>query len=305
MLAIAQEKSPSIIRVTHGPVARHGLTLHFTSAYDQAASHAMLDEANRLAQLLKLQEKTPIFETNVSAFLHAPVGFIRSSQLGTLDTRDYAYYFLHGTTVTGFDYKQLNNAWEAFKGEYSWPISRLDTNKALGIATEIMTAAGMNAEALNHDCDADIRASMTEGAHGSHFLPFYYVDWTVRDTNSASYRLPESDVPGSWERPLLPTVDGKMVVAHLTFLDPTRLIGSFHIYDPKYLMRRSSENLDLVKLLAPENPEDLVILEMKAATNTASLRELYMKAGAPESLLKEYGWDTNTPAQTNSSSPRR
>lgn len=300
VLVIAQqtENSRPPIRVLHVMAAQHGLTLHFTPAYDQAAAHVMLDEANRLGQILKLQEKTPLLETDVAAFLHSPVGFLRSSHLGRLESRNYIYVFLHGTMVTGLAYKELNTSWEAFKKDYTWPVNRLDTNKALGIAAEIMAAAGIDAEQLNRDCDVDIRAPMTEG---SHFLPFYYVDWTVRATNEASYRRPESGVPGDFQRPLLPSYNGKMDVAHLTFLEPTRLIGSLHIYDPKYLKSRSSEELDLEKLLTPENPEDLVILEMKAATNTAALRELYIRNGASESLLRKYGWETNTPPRGSNS----
>lgn len=297
VLAKAQEpnNSPPAVRVRHSLVAQHGLTLHFTRACDQTAAHLMLGEANRLAQILKLQERTPIPETNVSVFLLPPVELIRSSQLGTLDTKDYAYYFDFKTTVTGVDYKDLDTAWEQFKREYTWPISRLDTNKALGIATEIMTAAGMDADALNRDCNVDIRPSMTEGIHGSHFLPFYYVDWYVPATNYVYSPLPGGWMANDAEWRRLPVESGKMLVAHLTFLEPTRQIGSLRVRISKYLKRKSSENLDLVKLLTPENPEDVVMLEMRAATNMAALRELYIRNGAPESLLKKYGWDTNMP----------
>lgn len=304
-LAIAQEENNSrpAIRVRHGMIAQHGLTLHFTPAYDQAAAHLMLDEADRLAQILKLQNKAPLHETTVWVFLENPVAFIRGSHLGRLETENYVYIFQHGTTVTGFDYKGMNAAWEGFKSEYTWPINRLDTNKALGIANEIMTAAGMDADALNRDCQVDIRAAMTEAPHGSHFLPFYYVDWYVPATNYAF-----SPLPGGWmaedaEWRLLPVESGKMLVAHLTFLEPARLVGSLHVYISKYLKRRSSEKLDLVKLLTSENPEDIVILEMRAATNMAALRELHIRNGAPASLLQRYGWDTNMPAQTNAPSP--
>ena len=208
------------------PVIRWRPGLAPTKAYQREVRRLMIQEVNRVARDLKLEENLPLTESNVlGAFVNPPAGFINRSILGTLSTSNYEYYLTAGRTVSGMDERNLDGTWERIKAKYTWPINRLDTNAALQVATQIMATAGMDAGALNRDCKIDIRASMTEGPHGKHFVPDYWVSWQKQGKNTA----------------------------FLEFLEPTKSIRQLHVMDSKYILSKPVEIPNLEELLKQTN----------------------------------------------------
>ena len=197
-----------------------------TKAYQREIFRLMIDEVNRMARDLDLPEALPITKSNLlGAFVSPPAGFVNGGMLGTASTGIYEYYLTAGRTVSGFDQRNPIETWEAIKKQYTWPISRLDTNAAFQMATKIMVKAGMDASALNRDCKIMVTGTMTEGEHGKHFVPNYWVDWQKPGVN----------------------------IAHLEFVAPTMTIRSFHVYDAKYILRKPAEIPNSDELLKQTN----------------------------------------------------
>lgn len=297
---------PSSPKIIHA-FSHFRLRVSPTPEYDQAVENLMIAEADRIASDLDLAEALPITRTNVvSIYLDTPAAFIHGLELGSLETSNYDYSFSAGTTVSGVVYKQETAMWNQLKAKYTWPISRLDTNTALAVADQIMATAGANVAALNQDCAVDIRASMIEGPHGSHFMPFYWVQWNVTGTNVLFDDLPDQ-TGATTKREMWPlqSPSGKMMAALLQFLEPTRQIGNLQIFDPKYIGKKPLATLNLLKLLTPGNSRKTVLYEMKLATNAATRRKLYIKLGAPKSLLKELNIETKNDAGRTSVAPVR
>jgi hypothetical protein len=197
-----------------------------TKAYQREVFRLMVAEVNRMAGDLKLMEDLPITKSNVVGVMIAPpAAFINASMLGNIDTSNYGYFFTVGRTISGVDQKHLAETWREIKRKYTWPISRLDTNAALRSAAQIMAAAGMDVDGLNLDCKIDIRASMTEGEHGKHFVPDYWVVWRRFGTNTS----------------------------FLEFLEPTKMVRQFHVYDARYVLRKPVDIPNLNDLLKQTN----------------------------------------------------
>jgi len=252
-------------------VARLRPRLIPTPAYRNKILQIMIDEANRIARDLNLPEQLPITRSNIIHIFIGPPGlFIHDSILGYVETTNYSYCCYVGWTLSEID--QMNEVKEFYesKARFTWPISRLDTNAAFGVATRIMESAGMDVASMNRDCKVSIIASMTEGPHGKHFVPDYEIDWQKPGTN----------------------------VARLDFLQPTRSIRSLAVYDAKYILRKPVEAPDLIDLLGPENSREAVLKEWAITTNAAARRAFLIENHAPEFVFKKLGL-----TQTNAISP--
>jgi hypothetical protein len=93
-------------------------------------------------------------------------------------------------------------------------MSRLDTNAAFILATELLSAAAMDVDALNRDGRVNVLAFTPEGEHGAHFVPVYWVYWMPKDFSR----------------------NGSIATVQLFI--PTRLVLQLRVERSKYILRR-------------------------------------------------------------------
>jgi hypothetical protein len=192
-----------------------------TKAYQREALRTFLPEINRVVRDLNLSEPLPITESHlVDVFISPPA----SGMIGRVTTSNYSYTAGPEKKFAGVH--QLPDVWDKQSRTNRWPISRMNTNAALATATQIMAAAGMDAEGLNRDCRIDIRASMPDGPRAKYFLPDYWVTWRK---------------PGK-------------VVAFLVFTDPNKIIRTLSVSDSAYILRKPIVVSNAAELLRQGNP---------------------------------------------------
>jgi hypothetical protein len=153
-----------------------------TPAYNQEAFRLLLLEANDMAQRLKLPERLPITEKEIVERFIVPYGITRHRpMIGTVRTKDYAYYVSVGyklSYVEGTHQDEDSRKWLEL---YKWPRSRIDTNAAYQLATQWLAAASMDVAALNRDCT--VRIELNEFWNNANsrkkttFIPMYVVSW--------------------------------------------------------------------------------------------------------------------------------
>jgi hypothetical protein len=193
-----------------------------TEAYQHEALRVLIEEANRVARELHLAERLPITESNLTEIYISPPAMMR---LGRISTSNYVYYASVGRMFSGLEQRVEATTWGRIMAAHHWPISRLDTNRAFQVATQIMLAVGMDVSAMNRDCNIDIYVPMPEGARGKHFIPDYWVHWKK---------------PGS-------------LGAHVEYFEPTKTIHQLHVWDPKYILRKAAWTSNLAELLCQTN----------------------------------------------------
>jgi hypothetical protein len=232
--------------------------LHFkpglepTDAYRREILRRMIEQANQVARDMNLAEQLPITESNLTeAFVNPPIYFIDRGTAGNIGTSNYLYFVRRGRKMSEISHTHLDSLFVQDEKNYSWPISRLDTNAAFQVATQIMASAGADIVALNRDCKVEIRASMTEGPHGKHFVPYYWVVWRKSGSNAAFLEFLE---PSRSLRDL--TLDDEtynlreaMVVTNLdSLLNRTNMPAK-----PKMVI--SADDLEKIKERLKENPD--------------------------------------------------
>jgi len=193
-----------------------------TKAYQQEALRLLLEEANSVAKILNLSEKLPINNSNVVEVYFRPPGLVA---LGSVSTSNYVYFASVGRTFSGLDQRRQVESFYEAKEKYQWPVSRLNTNAAYQTATQMMSAVGMDVNALNRDCKVDTRASFPDAPEKAFFLPVYRVSWLK---------------------------DGKSV-ASFEFLEPTKTVRHISVFDPQYILRKPKEIPNLAELLQQTN----------------------------------------------------
>lgn len=193
-----------------------------TKAYQEEALKLMLEEANKVAHELKLPEQLPITRSNLIEIHIGPPALVA---LGFVTTSNYSYNVGWGRSFSGLTRWNHGGTFEPVKKAYTWPISRLDTNRAFQVATQILTAVGMDVTALTRDCTIEISAPKPEASGGTHFIPDYWVNWKK---------------------------DGKLV-AFIEFVEPTRSIRQLKVADPKYILRERIKIPNLAQLLSQTN----------------------------------------------------
>ena len=189
-----------------------------TDAYRQEALRLVIEEANRVAKQLHLSEQLPIVETNLVATYFPPPRMARGMQaIGNVTTSNYTYYVSVGNKFSYLVRTHLDQEYQQLKTQYLWPMSRMDTNSAFQVATQILSAASMDVKSLDRDCKVHIDAFIPEGKSGAHFVPVYWVYW-----------MKEGEV-GS--------------VALLEFLLPTKTIRQLHVNKSEYILRKPLERV--------------------------------------------------------------
>lgn len=200
--------------------------------YRNEALKSVLREANQVAEALQLLEKLPLAETNLWGWYISPPGISRlSGAFGNVTTRNYTYYV---SVDHKFSYiesvHQDADRWRWYS-EYSWPISRLDTNAAYQLATQWLNAVSMDVNGLNNDCDLHIEPTALRGqGTNAYFLPVYWVYWTKGDGENGS-------------------------VASVELFAPTRTLMQLRVEQSQYILRKPLQFTNLDTLL-PKSVQD-------------------------------------------------
>lgn len=159
-----------------------------TPAFQEEAFRLVVEEANRVAQELRLPESLPITTSNLTHAFISPFGYAYIwKKIGNVTTSNYCYGVEQGNkfsdlTVAHYDERCLN-----YREKYQWPITRLDTNTPYHLATQWLAAVHMDVAALNRECDVHVSVSpyWNDVELGQvpkeKFTPLYIVWWATRD----------------------------------------------------------------------------------------------------------------------------
>ena len=199
-----------------------------TPAYQQAVLSAVIDEANKVAKDLDLSELLPIAKTNLlAAYISPPKTAHLTRRLGNITTSNYVYYVSCDNKFSSLVATHLETSLDGYKKSFLWPVSRVNTNSAFRMANQILTAARIDVNALNQDCDIYVEPAMIEGINGKHFIPVYSVIWAGRDRGKKG--------------------------AFIQFFEPTRSILQMNIDVSKYILRLPLQITNLDYLLSQTN----------------------------------------------------
>lgn len=201
-----------------------------SQAYKKEALRAVLQEANQVAGALHLPETLPITETDLVQHYISPFAMSRmTGSIGNVTTRHYTYYVSIGDRFSFLEGRHLDENRRQWLAEYSWPVSRLDTNAAYQLATQWLAAVSMDVPALNADCNLHIHPTALRGQDdAAHFLPVYWVYWTKG-------------------------AEGHGSVASVELFAPTKTLLQLRVEDAKYILRPPLEITNLDFLLSKTN----------------------------------------------------
>ena len=209
---------------------RFEATVFTTSAYREEARWLLIEEANRVARDLQLPEKLPITQADL---LETYISTPRVSQMlgtfGTVTTSNYTYCVSVANRFSFLTKRNLEADYAKLKAQYLWPMSRLDTNAAFQLATQLLCAASMDVKALQRDCDVIIRACTPEGPAGKHFVPIYWITWKGKRREEI----------------------GRGAAVEL--FEPTKQLRQLHVLNPEYILRKRLELHNLGNLLSQTN----------------------------------------------------
>jgi hypothetical protein len=211
-----------------------------TRAYEREALRLVLQEANAVARDLQLPEQLPILPADLIYSLAIPFGRSRTTnkgKVGVVDTRDYIYAVTADFKLSDVGSKHSDENLVRWRNEYVWPIDRLETNKiyAYQLATQWLSAAKMDVEALTRDCQLNIL--LDEGANFKSrlkehkFTPLYSVGW-LRQTSISPRPLPAATVK---------------------VFTPTKQLIHLTVFDGKYILRPAVQFTNLDELLSDPN----------------------------------------------------
>jgi hypothetical protein len=216
-----------------------------TEPFQERALEALVLEANCVARSLSLPEELPITRTRLSEFFILPrQGNLAWKAVGKIVTRHYAYY---ASKENKFCYLERVNPEQdiaTWLRTYRWPISRMDTNGARGLATQWLQALSFDVEALNRDCNLRVKVdTLTGQTEGATFTPLYTVYW----------------VKGR---------EGRGSAASVRLFTPTQTLLQLRVEDPKYNLRAA---LPLEQSAVQPTREPLhIVSELTKPTDTRS-----------------------------------
>jgi len=211
-------------------VSPNNLT-YMPEAYRKQALRLVLQEANQIAEALQLPEKLPIVETNLLGWHVSPPAISRMTKsVGNITTSNYTYYVSVDGKFSYLEGTHQDTDRQRWFKEYSWPISRLDTNVAYQLATQWLAAASIDVAALNKDCDLHIQpfAIRKQGTNEC-FLPVYWIFWTKG-------------------------VEGHGSTASIELFEPTKTLLQLRVEDSKYIHRSSLLTTNLMSASGQNRP---------------------------------------------------
>ena len=183
--------------------------------YRGEAVRLLIEEANKVAHDLQLDERLPIVEADlVAKYIPALPIAQRARIVGNISTSKYTYYVSIDNKFSFLERTGLSREYERLRQQYLWPISRLDTNAAITLATQLLSSVSMDVDALNREGRVNVLAFTPEGEHGAHFVPIYWVYWMPKDASR----------------------NGSIATVQLFI--PTRLVLQLRVEQSKYILRR-------------------------------------------------------------------
>jgi hypothetical protein len=214
---------------TNHPVRPDNL-MFMPEAYRKEALRLVIQEANQVAEALRLPEKLPIDETNLLAWHISPPGISRlTKSVGNVTTSNYIYYVSVDGKFSYLEGKHQDADRQRWFKEYSWPISRLDTNAAYQLATQWLATASMDVDALNRECSLHVYpTALRRQGTNAHFLPVYWVFWTKG-------------------------VEGHGSAASVELFAPAKTLMQLRVEDSKYILRKPLQVTNLDYLLSQTN----------------------------------------------------
>ncbi len=197
-----------------------------TGAYRKEALRLVIQEANCVAQELKLPEELPIIDTNLLESYISPYSMSRFAKtIGNVTTPNYTYCVSIDDKFSFLIRSHQDSERLKWFKEYSWPISQLDTNAAYQLATQWLADVSMDVNGLNRDCNVYLRPTGVIGQGATaRFLPLYWVYWTKGSENE--------------------------IKASVELFLPTKTLVQLRVEDSKYILRKPLvfTNLDLLLL---------------------------------------------------------
>lgn len=210
------------------PLTGRNSLMFTTMVYQNAALWKVIAEANAVAKALHLPENLPITESNIVGCYITPYGMTQIIKaVGNVTTSNYTYCVSVGNKFSYVEsVHQDADIWRWYH-EYSWPISRLDTNAAYQLATQWLDAVSMDVKGLNADCDVHVVPSALRGqGTNAVFLPVYWVFWTKGGLGHGS-------------------------IASVEVFAPTKALMQLRVEDSEYILRKRLEFTNLEYLLSP------------------------------------------------------
>jgi hypothetical protein len=212
--------------------------LFTTPAYQREALKLVLKEANHVASELGLTESLPITETKLTEAFISPFGFayLRKA-VGNITTSNYCYCVSISNKFCYLIKTDLEKNLLKYQEDYMWPKKRMDKTAAYQMATQWLTAAHMDVEAMNRDLHLVVKADDDFiSAERGKFVPVYDVGWCK----------PWKPIPG-----IIEESHGKWdAVVSVQLFTPTRTLLQMHVEDAKYILRPPLVFTNLAELLA-------------------------------------------------------
>jgi len=204
-----------------------------TKAYEREALRLIIDEANKVAQILRLPEKMPIAEANLkeSFILGYGMSQLPPKMLGNIHTKSFGYYVSVGHKLSYIERTDQDTLILKWSERYRWPRRNIDTNSAYQLATQWLGNVSIDVESLNRDCrllvGLEDLANHTLTDNGK-FVPVYEIRWLT---------------------PKRPSDDDECVATVKLFLPHKELI-SLRVEESKYILRPPLVFTNLTALLA-------------------------------------------------------
>ncbi|MCW5555665.1 MAG: hypothetical protein KIS67_26345 [Verrucomicrobiae bacterium] len=202
-----------------------------TPAYNKEALRLVLQEANKIAEDLRLPEKLPITQEDIVERFIAPYGITKHRPtIGMIHTKRYGYYVSVGYKMSYVEGTHQDQDCRRWMEQYKWPRSRIDTNAAYQLAAQWLAAAKMDVAALHRDCQIRVEPESYWNAANpkkeTTFVPIYDVYWVSEENRR----------------------DGQGSTASVKLFAPTKTLISLRVEESKYILRSPLvfTNLDLL-----------------------------------------------------------
>ena len=166
-----------------------------TPQYRRAAGQWLLQEANRVAEQMRLpNEVLPITQSNLTKLFIPPFGFsCIFKSVGLVGTSNYVYMCSKDNKFCGLavvDYDQV-----CLKLESTLlPLKQMDTNAAFQLAINWLAKASVDVVRLNRDCKGHVAVSPYWNGLSKpgqiprkSFVPIYYVWWTTSEYDAQGF----------------------------------------------------------------------------------------------------------------------
>lgn len=207
---------------------RYDALIFTTPAYQKEVLQLLIEEANRVAQELNLQDDLPIARTNLlEAYISPPRLAYAAKHLGNITTSNYVYYISQGDKFSSLVKVHLEQEERELISQDHRPLSQMDTNAAYQLAMQFLQRASMDTEALNTNCTIYIATCLPEGRNGGYFVPIYWITWAEKAAERG----------------------GASVELYL----PTKSILQLHVNKSEYILRKPLVITNLDYLLSQTN----------------------------------------------------